>query len=248
MSFYISNGLTFPAMQVLYVGLARAKDSPRDFANLFLLSVENLAGVLWPAYALLAVLAQPVILVLYGSKWLQAAPLLSLTCCGGMLLTACYVHMRALTALGRIRVVVAIEAFVMACRIGLLLPFSAHGIFAAVAAAVLPTALGVPLYWWAMRQHVELSWRQAAPRALRAATLTGLTVLPAALLRPFHFQAPLLVLFLGMTLGGTSWIASLYILHHPLKEEVSRLIAWARSAIAGGVAAQPFKPVQGTRP
>lgn len=230
MTYYISNGLTFPAMQVLYVGLARAKDSPREFASLFLASVENLVGILWPAYALLAVLAQPVILVLYGPKWLQAAPLFSLTCCGGMMLAACYVHMRALTALGRIRAVFVIEACIMACRIGALLLLSSQGIFAAVAATVLPTALAVPLYWWAMRRHVALSWQQARPALLRAMAITGMTVLPAAALRLGQVPETLFMLCLALALGGASWIASLYLFRHPLKDEVSRVLAWAKSA------------------
>jgi O-antigen/teichoic acid export membrane protein len=184
---------------------------------------------LWPAYALLAVMAQPAILVLYGPKWLQAAPLFSLTCCGGMLLAACYVHIRALTALGRIRVVFGIEAFIMACRIAMLLLLSPYGIFAAVLATVLPTTLAVPLYWWAMRRHVTLSWQQARPAVLRAVAITCLTAVPAALMRLAQLPAPLL-LCLALMLGGASWIAGLYLFRHPLKDEVSRVLAWARAA------------------
>jgi O-antigen/teichoic acid export membrane protein len=242
MSNYVSTGLTFPVMQVVYVGFARVKDKPAELGRLFIATLENLTGVLWPAYALIALLARPMIYVLYGPRWLAAAPLLSLVCLGGILLTVYGVHARVLTALGRVGTIFAIECLVMCVRIVAALALARYGVFFAVLGVVAPSLIALPLYWWAVWPHIVMRRPDLVAlfgRSL-AVTLATLAIPLLIMMTQALAQAPQLAQFLSCLLaGGLGWLLGIRLCGHRLKGEIAG--AWQHGIFL-------FKRVPGLTP
>jgi O-antigen/teichoic acid export membrane protein len=221
---YVSTGLMFPVMQVVYVGFSRARNDPAKLTNLFLATIENLSGFVWPAYALMAVVSTSMFTVLYGSQWVAAAPLFRLVCVGGFLLSLYSAPVRLLTSQGRVRTVFLVESIVMILRISAVIILARYGIFFATMGAVMPTVVAVVLYWVAVSRHVNLWGREVAAVFGRSLAVTLSAVAVPILISATHVAADTPEIFqflLSAFTGGAGWLVAIWLSGHRLRTEVT---------------------------
>jgi O-antigen/teichoic acid export membrane protein len=216
--------MTYSVMQVVYVGLSLVKDKPAEFAGLFIISIENMTGVFWPAYAFIMLLSGPIVSVLFGPAWAPAAPLLSIICGAGLFVSSCSVHARLLTSLGRVQSIFMIEAIGMAVRLPAVFFLARYGLQWTVIGVVAPYILTAVLYWREIRAHVVIR-RALVIAALRRSFLVMLATIsiPVLLMGTGFFDAyaPGFQLAISTVAAGVCWLIALYALRHPLRLELS---------------------------
>jgi O-antigen/teichoic acid export membrane protein len=223
MSNYVSSGLMFPVMQVVYVGFSRARNDSAKLTSLFLTTIENLSGFLWPAYALMAVVSTPMFSILYGPQWVAAAPLFRLICIGGFFLSLYNAPIRLLVSQGRVRTIFLVESLVMCLRIGAVITLARSGIYFATMGVVAPTIVAAALYWWAASRHVDLWNREVAVIFARSLIVTLSTIAIPILIAASRIVAgapEILQFLLSATTGGAGWLAAIWLSGHRLRGEV----------------------------
>ena len=220
-------------MRVLFVDFAEQRRQGRSLREGYLGMVENLTAILWPMLVGLAVVSGPAVTMLYGPNWTAAALPLSILCVS----MALWVPM-AMT--GEVMVVCHETARqsrfeLIRAPVGLLL-FTAGCFFSITAAAfarLLETVFTILLYRPHIERLTDTRWADYVVILSRSGFLTGVAVLPAAMVMAAHGWAattPISVVMTGIAVGILGWIVTLRALRHPLFDEGMRLLARFRPA------------------
>jgi O-antigen/teichoic acid export membrane protein len=211
---------------IFYPAFARLRDEGRPLGPQYERVVAAHGAIVWPAMALISVLAEPVILLLYGEAWAGAARLLSWLALAEMGFVMLPLHVDLPILLGRIRTLIWFNLVDTALSLGTLIAGAWWGIEAAAASRLVYVAGWFLLYAGWMHRLVGFSWRKMAAIYLRSAAVTLVTVLPA--LWAIHGWRS------GTTLGfdglvatgmmcGTAWVAALVLLRHQARCEVEAM-------------------------
>ena len=202
-----------------------------DLKESYLRGLTLITSVQWPTLVLLALLADPVVRVLLGVQWGEAAPLVRIVALGMTALAPALMTFPLLVTTGRMRDALLASVIVvppsLAVSVG-----AAHFGLTAVAASVLVTApfqMLVALHF--VRRAIGLGWGEiirAARASLALTAATALVPLAVILFSPHGFGlgwAETAVAVLGAA-GG--WAALLVAIDHPVRGEilaVTRILA-----------------------
>lgn len=224
--------LVASATRPMFVALAEAKRDPARLRGFVLLSAGNLTAIVWPMLVLTAIMAEPIIQLLYGDAWRDAAPILRVMVLGGLAGILGIVPYELMTADGRTFTQMAIEWFGATLKIGLLLALVSHGLVAAAGAhAVALVVVGVLLWGFSMRRLGLGPGALATLLARSAAISLGAGAGPALLIAAGAPAAlgslPTLLLAGPLALAG--WLLAAGLLRHTIYDE-ARL--WFGSAFA----------------
>jgi O-antigen/teichoic acid export membrane protein len=194
---------------------------PRAMASVTLLG--------WVFFGATALLAQPLVLLLYGDQWNSAVPLARwLALAMAVALPATMIPV-ALSACGAARQVMRTTLQVVAVQIGCMALAAANGMHAVGPAALLGQAAGALLWLLRGQRDIGFSWAGLWRSWWQSARIAGVALLaPAAsvLLWGWTPQRPLLAL--GAALAGMLVLLVLALLgsRHPLREELLHAWGW----------------------
>lgn len=209
---------------VFYPAFRRVRDSGEPLGPPYLRVVAAFTGVTWPAMAGIAVLAHPLIDVLYGERWLAAAPLLLWIALSQLSYVALPLNADLPILLGRIRPLMrrmVAETIGSIVLIAITAPF---GLVWVAASRVIHGLLWVAIYAPLLRGALDLRWRDLSLVWLRSAVVTLVAVAP--LLISYAVWNPPSFADLGQVasmtaLGIALWFISLRMVGHPLHEEIT---------------------------
>jgi O-antigen/teichoic acid export membrane protein len=223
MNNYVANDLTFSIMQVVYVGFSRVKDKPAELARLYLTTVENLTGVLWPVYCLVALLAPQIVLVLYGPRWEAAAPILRIVALGSLLSALYAPQVRIQTSFCNVRTIWAVEVAGMIVRVAAAFLLARFGLAWTTAGVFASFVVPAVLYWKTFpalpleRNAIALAIARSA--GVVCMTIAGpalLLVVPAVARMPAFLQ-----LLLCLPVAGLGWLWATRSIRHSLRGEIA---------------------------
>ena len=196
------------------------------FHETYLRFMRLLLGILWPMMIGIAVLAQPIISILYGEKWQAAAtPLALLTIAAAITVaigTTAEIFIIRHQTKRQLRIEIVRAAFGYSA-------FAAGAMVSLTLAAAAKMAEAVFAFLLYRKPMLELI---GAPEGdLRRVYLEGLlltlaAVLPALLLMAWWDWSPvtpLLQIAAAILLGVFGWVILLIVLRHPIYQECARL-------------------------
>lgn len=217
---------------IFYPAFARLRDEGQPLGPAYERVVAAHGAIVWPAMALIAVMAEPVIRLLYGDAWVGAAPLLSWLALAEMGFVMLPLHVDLPILLGRIRTLIWLNLIDTALSLGTLIAGAWWGVEAAAASRLAYVAGWYLLYAGWMHRLVGFRWPAMLAIYLRSALVTGVAVLPA-LWAMHEWRSPATLGFDGLVLTGllcgAAWLAALFLLRHPARGEIE---AMARHALA----------------
>lgn len=200
-----------------------------DPARLYRVKLEYMSAVCWPGFALIALLADPLVRVLLGTGWDDAVPAVQILALMGIGLPVTKMSQKFFVALNEMPLYLRIEATREAVRVPLALVGAAISLPAfalAYVAGNLIKATGVMRHLNRRIGGPEGGYRSIAGRA------GALTV--AALIGPVAIRmvdlSPLTTLALALPLALLGWICAVMVLGHPISEHIRGLTARARQA------------------
>ena len=198
-------------------------------AELYGYAINYLVAFTAPALALLALLADPLLLLLFGPQWEDAATLSSMLCVFALVTTPTSLTGTSLTACGKLRLLMRTQLLMLGVRVAALgssLWLELEQVVMLLGVAAL---LGQQSQLYAMRSafglRIRVLWRhvRSAYVILVPCTLVG----PALVLfvdRFFRIHAhPAVLLGIAVPLAVGGWIIGIVFSGHPLKMEFSRL-------------------------
>lgn len=188
-------------------------DHPRMRA-IYLNTIQSVAALTLPMFGLTAVLADEIVLVFLGPKWVAGAPVLALVAVAAMIRSYGWISISVLIALGRVRLRLALQLASLGLSLLVLLALWPRGIVAVAQGFAAQAAVMHLLVLLAVRHSLGLEWRgyfaAVAPVLLAAGVAIGAAAGVKALVAgagPFFTlvlaTAAALLLF-GATIWGVS--------------------------------------------
>jgi O-antigen/teichoic acid export membrane protein len=215
--------------RVLFSRLAADHRAGAGTATSYLKGLEILLALLWPLLGGLAVLAGPVVQILFGARWLAAAPPLailmaalaiSLTFAMNHELFILHDRLAQQTRRELLRSALGLAAFVIGCTFGLV-----GAALARVADALVGLALYGPLLPGLSGVRVAALLRVY----LVGLALAAAAIAPAAVVMQqsgWSPATPLPAIAAAVAAGMLLWVLALKYLRHPLFEEIVRIFEY----------------------
>jgi O-antigen/teichoic acid export membrane protein len=209
-----------------------------DLKPVYLLALTHMSALQWPILLWLALLAEPIVLLLLGNQWLEVAPLVRIMALAAFALFPAFMTYPTLVALGRIRDTLSMSLISLPPSMLLLLLAAPFGLRAVAAVQLVNLPLQVFVAVSFIRRRIGVSWAEIA-RAVRPSLVVApcAAAVPAAavaLQGGFSFAMPLPVMVLASAGMAVGWLAGLVLSDHPLLAElrngvraVGRRISWS---------------------
>ena len=220
--------LTGAVGAVFYPAFARLRDRGEDLAPPYLRVVSGYTAVTWPAMAFLTVAALPMVLLLYGERWQEVAPLLALIALSEFFFTAIPLQMELPILLGRMRRLLILNILDTVISIGLLVLGALWSLEAAAASRIAYGFAWWFIYAWLLRDLIGLKWLALLDVYLRSLAVSAAAVAPVLLAYVFVAppqSLPIMWLFGSVATGALAWFGALFVVRHPVREEIGAFAA-----------------------
>jgi len=217
--------------KVAFPYFAQERREGRDIKPPYLTAVAYLTGLGWPFFAVLALLAEPAVLLLFGGQWGASIPLTRIACLAAAISLPWTMLANVANAMGQPRVTMRVELQLLLATFVLVVLASTASI-----AAVMWSLCGVAaLHAWlvsrALRRLIGVRLRDCSGDLLKSAGASSLCVaaaLPGVLFVPKAFGAPG-QLAAGIGGAAVAWVVAIIWLRHPLIRELPRATGVVRS-------------------
>lgn len=198
-----------------------------DIASDCLNALAGISALAWPALAMLAILADPIVRIGLGAQWLPLIPVLQILALGSFFLFPVMLMPPLLIALGANRSAFALKTTSQAVSALILCAASFFGLMAMVLCQVAVMLFQMLIAFRVLQRHVPLDWRQVLDAVIPSATVTLATITAPLMFvaaQGFEFDmSGRQALAIG-GLSAVSWLAGLFATHHPLLGQFRALI------------------------
>ncbi len=194
---------------------ALAGGAPRE--TVYVTKVDLLVALCWPGYAMIALLAEPLVTVMLGDQWDAAVTPVRILAGMGLFLPFSKMSLSYFTAIDELSFYLRIQLHSQLARLALGLAGAAISLEAFCAALVAGSAVKAgQLASWTRRNFGKGHYR---PVLTRAAIITLMTLCAPAAVVLWSGAAPLPTLLLALPLAALSWLAALRLTNHLLYDQ-----------------------------
>jgi len=193
----------------------------------FLHSMTYITALAWPFYICLGLLAQPIILVMYGKQWEPSVPLLRLLCISAVITSPILLLSSMLTAIGQMKQNLYALTIHVPIRIALLMLSAPFGLEVIGITFIVSSLIDVIIHYLQCRFILHVSLSEMAKASYGSVGVAVVASLPPLLAFAFgdsilveHLGVQLILDVFGCLLG---WLAGLFLFKHPLRLEIKNL-------------------------
>lgn len=219
---------------VFYPAFRQVRDSGQPLGPPYLRVVAAYTGITWPAMAGIAVLAEPIVGLLYGERWLAAAPLLGWIALSQLCYVALPLNGDLPVLLGRMGGLVRRNLAETAASVLLVVVAAPFGLAWVAISRVVHGILWVAIYAPFLRDMLDLRWRDLGSVYARslAATLAAVAPLLASYALWHGPSETGIVQAASMVATGIAcWLVVLRATAHPLHAELVAMLREVTAAL-----------------
>lgn len=207
----------------------------------YLFLVSCLTAIAWPFFATLAVLAEPLIRILFGEQWLESVPVLRILCFSAILGYTTALVDQVMRSSGRIRTSFRIILGTQLLSVIAVLTAAQHGLVW-VAVATASVSMVTFCIYQIVGQHIlNIRFIEFARVYGKNMLITGATLMPSLAAMLTWGNAPFALLLNAAALvlvTGLAWVGAIWLLKSPLLGELAAVLshmeAWRRKRLSGG--------------
>lgn len=213
-------------MPVVLTNMAGDLRKSGNVVPLVLKSLQYFTVVLWPVFAVLAMAAHDAVLVLFGPKWVDAAPLTSILCWAAAIAAVSSLTATVCNVANRADLLSRYSTLSQAIRIVLILIGTlTGGLHTIVLMLVLAEAIQCTLAFAVMRRAIGITVRQVAAVCWQSLGVAVIVTVLIWLLTTW-MVAPALVRLVVTGVSATfAWLFAVFIMRHPAVGELRMLTA-----------------------
>ena len=223
------SSVTYPS----YAKRHRASEQPEV---LLLKSISFITAFTWPFLGFSALMAFPIMRIMFGDQWDAAVPILQLLAIAAMVQVVSSELPQYFTATGRIGLVTRTTLLVQGFRIIALIAAAFYGLVAVAAAQVTVSVLSVFCFHFFLIRYTSLTVPDLFAALRKSALITAMALTPVAMVvvaNPPGDDNLWIPLLTGGALWLSAWLAGLRLTRHPLWDELASWWPQIRSRLRG---------------
>lgn len=216
------------ATRVIFAQMAEEHRNTGNIARTFLGGLAMLTALIWPLLMGLATLSGPLIRLLYGERWLDAATPLAILMIAHLIALGFGMNWELCVLTKRTGWQARIESVRAVVGLGAFSAGAFFGLAAAAAGRVVESLTGLVLYGPHMRQMAGTRDGEIAAVYRQSTLLTVAAVAPSVAVMASHGWSPATPLWAvggAVALGIALWGLTLRGLRHPLAGEIVHLVS-----------------------
>ena len=207
---------------------ARAsREANGDIRQPLLMAIACVTALGWAFFIGLALLAHPVVRVLYGDQWDTSVQLTRILCVGYALALPAAMCPAALTSVGKVDWTMKLTGAALLVHVTVLLVGTTLGLTAAAMAFSLSYGLGCAIWLRAMQRATGVTWRELAEvcrKSIGVASVTALAPWMAVVLFGWEPTLRVASLAFASVFGIALFVAAAKWFDHPIYGELVRLL------------------------
>lgn len=206
-------------------------------SELYIQATYHLTVVTLPILAVLGILAEPLILFVFGSQWQASVPVAQMICTGSIITVLYTLAGLSLTAVGRVAGYMRMEIYAQSVRVLVLLSSIWLDFSSVVWLLLLAYVFEAGAAQFSLRETFGLRLASLLARTWKVWAVAACASLgPAALMLaagqwPAVEQHRLALLIGGSLTAAIGWTAGVMLLDHPIRAELGRLLRYLRARI-----------------
>ncbi len=212
---------------VFYPAFARIRDRGEPLGPAYLRVCAGYSAIIWPGMAGLALASEPLILLLYGERWADTAPLLAWIAVSEIILVSIPLHTDLPILMGKLNRLISINILDTTLSITLLAIGCLWGVEGAAASRLVYALVWLLLYARFMHTIVQFKVGRLLRIYAGSAFATMAALAPLALCYVFiasPSEISFFTLLLAVGAGVGAWFATLLVIRHPAVEEIIGMI------------------------
>lgn len=211
----------------------RAGESIKGFYTHGLSLVTALA---WPFYAFVAVMAFPMVRILYGDQWDATVPLARLLCIYAAIDVMFAFAGQALVSVGQIRRLVWLRLATFLVTLTVVMLAISYGLQAVALAMIAPAITGLILSYRLLRVTIGLMVNDYL-HAIGASAAVTAAACVVPVMYTFAVDMREANVFVSVTVGllgsASLWFLAVVLMRHPILKEIELLLGQMRAKFAG---------------
>jgi O-antigen/teichoic acid export membrane protein len=217
-----------PVALPAFSAAARSGKEPREA---YLHGTSLVTALHWPAFVMLAILAHPLVKIMFGDQWTAIVPLVQTISIASLFSFSFELNYPVLVAVGAMRSVFLRALIVFPIGAAIVTIASMLGLKAVAYAMliVIPLNAFVSLYF--VCRHISITWREIAASVRSSCWVTAATALGPLCLINFlgiGFDMSIGWAIVCALLAAIGWCLSLWAVKHPIFDELVKLIPFVR--------------------
>lgn len=214
------------------VGLPYFSQRQRDgaaHAPAFIEATTMIAMLTSPIYAVLAIVAEPTIMLLFGPQWTQSIPILQILCVAAILRGPAFLTGQVMTVAGGIRQQLRLDVLGLVIKFAAVIGCAGLGLQAVAwgycAASVITTILRLH----ALNRLIDSNWKVLWPIAKHGLLTAALSLIgPTLIMLLMPHYPPYLTLLLAALTAGAGWTLAVFTTTNPLRHNLVEAVARLR--------------------
>lgn len=189
----------------------------------------------WPFYAFVAVMAFPLVRVLYGDQWDAAIPVARFVCAYAAIDVVFAFSGQALVSVGAVSRLVRLRLVAFAVTLATVIAAVPYGLTAVALAMTIPATVGFTYSYVLLRRHIGLRVRPYVRALLHSALVAVMTALFPLYYSTTDFYETtnvLVTLLVGAAGTGIAWLLGVLVTRHPIAGELRLVVEQVRGRIA----------------
>ena len=194
-----------------------------DLKQAYLRAIELMTAFQWPALAILALLADPIVRLLLGSQWGAVPALVRPMAIASMILAPAFMTYPVLVAAGRIRYALTSSLISLPPSVFIMLFAASYGLKAVALSLIIAAPLQMYVALLFIRRAIGLNWGHlvhASRRSLALTVATAAVPIAVVAMSPTEFALGWAETSVALAGGASGWAAGLWLLDHPVRSEI----------------------------
>lgn len=199
-----------------------------DLAVPYRTAVEYITVLAWPFFAVLALLAYPMVRTLYGPNWDASVPIVELLCLAGAISSISIFASQVMVANGQVRNATFSQLIVQPFRVVAVLLASVHGLHFVAVALIAAECISLAIVSWYVHKTIKIGFINVMCACGKSGLVTLCSIIVPVCVNVLwgsvtaHYWQPLCVGILGAAVG---WIGGMFLTRHALGDHLVGLIS-----------------------
>jgi len=208
---------------VVMPAIFRQLEAGGDLKRIYLDAIRLLSGVYWPALAVTAIMAEPIITIWLGSSWAEVIPLVRVICIAYFALFAACLTYPVLVAAGGIHDVLRCSLISLPPSLCLVFAASFFGVTWVAASMLITLPFQAAVAIGLIARRLGLGWIDLIGALWKSALISLMTAV-SALIFAALIQLNVINMVPGLIAGTAcataTWLAGMLLTQHPLSDTI----------------------------